>query len=54
MTPVTVSDATARALMEALYAEDPSDLVVALHRAQARLRAHDPEADWAAFRIFVP
>ncbi|MCA9551015.1 MAG: CHAT domain-containing protein, partial [Myxococcales bacterium] len=49
-----VPDATARALMEALYAEDPSDLVVALHRAQARLRAHDPEADWAAFRIFVP
>ncbi|MCB9649195.1 MAG: CHAT domain-containing protein [Deltaproteobacteria bacterium] len=49
-----VPDAAARALMEALYTEDPSDLVGALHRAQARLRAHDPEADWAAFRIFVP
>lgn len=53
-----VDDAQAMELMRAFYrhggADAAPDLPEALRQAQLELRAHRPEADWAAFRSLVP
>ncbi|MCB9727280.1 MAG: CHAT domain-containing protein [Deltaproteobacteria bacterium] len=53
-----VDDALAQAMSEALYQEGQqalrADPASALARAQAHIRAEQPDADWASFRLIVP
>lgn len=49
-----VRDEVAQAITRAVHAPGIPDLAAGLRAAQQDLRARDPDADWAAFRVVVP